>query len=236
MPLVGSVDHKELGKVMVTSRLNSRLASARWRRGLVNLNVPAGTPLADINRILDDFTPRLLAVRPDITFSPGQTLVLPDVEITIRTQPFLPDKILTRASLPASYIEVGTNLSFDSRETSRLINDMLLKVARKIAPQALLPHARRLAAKIGHMPTGWHVSTGHRVLGVCNARGIISLSYVLVFLPAHLRDYVIYHELAHLLEMNHSGRFHALLNSYLDGREAELVAELRNYRWPIMRN
>lgn len=58
---------------------------------------------------------------------------------------------------------------------------------------------------------------------------------MLVFLPQELRDYIICHELAHLSEMNHSPRFHALLDSYLDGREAMLAARLRAYSWPVLR-
>ena len=46
---------------------------------------------------------------------------------------------------------------------------------------------------------------------------------------------MILHELAHLLEMNHSPRFHALLDSYLGGSEATLTRRLRTYRWPILR-
>jgi hypothetical protein len=56
-----------------------------------------------------------------------------------------------------------------------------------------------------------------------------------VFLPQELRDLIILHELAHLSEMNHSPRFHALLDTYLDGREALLRNLLRNYAWPILR-
>ena len=85
----------------------------------------------------------------------------------------------------------------------------------------------------GPAPTGWAISTGHRVLGVCDSRGTVSLSYILVFLPAELREYVICHELAHLSELNHSPRFHALLDGYLGGREAILSARLKSYRWPV---
>lgn len=43
--------------------------------------------------------------------------------------------------------------------------------------------------------------------GSCDARGVIKLNWRLSMLPAHLRDYVIVHELCHLRELNHSPRF-----------------------------
>lgn len=84
-------------------------------------------------------------------------------------------------------------------------------------------------------PTGWIISSGFRTLGSCSSSGLISLSHILVFLPEELRDYIILHELAHLSEMNHSARFHALLDSYLDGRESQLRSRLRSFPWPILR-
>jgi predicted metal-dependent hydrolase len=43
--------------------------------------------------------------------------------------------------------------------------------------------------------------------GSCSAGGTISLNWRLVQTPDTVRDYIIYHELMHLREMNHSDRF-----------------------------
>ena len=43
--------------------------------------------------------------------------------------------------------------------------------------------------------------------GSCSAGGTISLNWRLVQTPETVRDYIIYHELMHLREMNHSHRF-----------------------------
>lgn len=51
--------------------------------------------------------------------------------------------------------------------------------------------------------------------GSCTpARGTIRISNRLVGVPAFVRDYVIVHELAHLVEANHSPRFWSLVNRY----------------------
>ena len=43
--------------------------------------------------------------------------------------------------------------------------------------------------------------------GSCSASGTISLNWRLIQTPENVRDYIIYHELMHLREMNHSARF-----------------------------
>jgi hypothetical protein len=45
--------------------------------------------------------------------------------------------------------------------------------------------------------------------GSCSAGGTVSLNWRLVQAPERVRDYIIYHELMHLREMNHSDRFWA---------------------------
>ncbi len=50
--------------------------------------------------------------------------------------------------------------------------------------------------------------------GSCSSSGQISLNWRLALLKPALKDYVIYHELAHLREMNHSVNFWNLLKRY----------------------
>lgn len=64
--------------------------------------------------------------------------------------------------------------------------------------------------------------------GSCNRSGVITLNRELIKLPLALVDYVIAHELCHLLEFNHSQRFYRLLNDLMpDWRERE--TELGNH-------
>jgi predicted metal-dependent hydrolase len=59
--------------------------------------------------------------------------------------------------------------------------------------------------------------------GSCSAVGTISLNWRLIQTPEFVRDYIIYHELMHLREMNHSARFWARVGKVCPGwREAEL--------------
>jgi predicted metal-dependent hydrolase len=61
-------------------------------------------------------------------------------------------------------------------------------ISVKIAPKVFLSNAR----------SRW---------GSCHTSGRIRLNWRLIQMPAHLVDYVVAHEVAHLVEMNHSDRF-----------------------------
>lgn len=58
--------------------------------------------------------------------------------------------------------------------------------------------------------------------GSCTLSGVISLNWRLILAPDPVRDYIIYHELMHLREMNHSGRFWACVEAVFPAwRDAE---------------
>jgi hypothetical protein len=64
--------------------------------------------------------------------------------------------------------------------------------------------------------------------GSCSGRNNISLNYKLIYLPAHLQEYVLLHELVHTIHKNHSKRFWQRLKTVCP-RLDELRRELRRY-------
>jgi len=57
------------------------------------------------------------------------------------------------------------------------------------------------------------LSSARTQWGSCNVRGVVHLNWQLVKMPLHLIDYVVVHELAHLVEMNHSAAFWRVVES-----------------------
>ncbi|MEM0994957.1 MAG: M48 family metallopeptidase [Bacteroidota bacterium] len=59
--------------------------------------------------------------------------------------------------------------------------------------------------------------------GSCSSKGNVNLSTRLLFAPDEVIDYVIIHELAHLIEMNHSNRFWNLVAKAMPDYQAKEV-------------
>ena len=89
--------------------------------------------------------------------------------------------------------------------------------------QALALVAARVpayASRVGRADPDVRLSNARSEWGSCNARGVIRLNWRLVQLPPALADYVVAHEVAHIVELNHSARFWSLVETLLPGHAA----------------
>jgi predicted metal-dependent hydrolase len=109
------------------------------------------------------------------------------------------------------------------------ITQTLEALARERVREKLVPRLRALADQRGLKVNSVRVSSAKGRWGSCSTRSSINLSLYLVLLPRHLQDYVLQHELTHLLEMNHSPRFWALLDKACGQDSHALRGELRQY-------
>ena len=67
----------------------------------------------------------------------------------------------------------------------------------------------------------WVTNQAHRWGSCTPATGVIRLSHRLQAMPAYVVDYVLLHELAHLVEPSHSARFHALVDVFPEAARAK---------------
>jgi hypothetical protein len=103
------------------------------------------------------------------------------------------------------------------------------------ALEVLVPRAEHFAARLGVAAPCVGLSSARGQWGVCMAGGAIRLNWRLVHLDADLSDYVVAHEVAHLVEMNHSKRFWSLVSGlYPAWREARERLELAGAAIPII--
>lgn len=98
---------------------------------------------------------------------------------------------------------------------------------RRHALACFVERVRFYAARLGIDPPPVRLSNARTQWGNCSAAGGIRLNWRLIQMPLNLVDYVVAHELAHLIEMNHSPAFWKVVaRIYPDYQAAR--AELRN--------
>lgn len=90
----------------------------------------------------------------------------------------------------------------------RLADWLKAEARREIAPRA-----RAHAERLGRKPSRITVRDTRSRWGSCSSTGALSFSWRLVLAPEAVLDYVCAHEAAHLVEMNHSGRFWRLVET-----------------------
>ncbi len=66
--------------------------------------------------------------------------------------------------------------------------------------------------------------------GSCSKQGNLNFNYKILFLPPHIADYIIVHELCHLKEFNHSPNFWDLVAELVQNHKA-IRKELKQTAW-----
>jgi len=104
-----------------------------------------------------------------------------------------------------------------------VVREALTRWLRGLALAALAPRTAHYAARLGLPPPRLAISNARSLWGVCMQSGAIRLSWRLAHLAPQLADYVVAHEVAHLVELNHSKRFWKLVQTlYPDWRAARI--------------
>ena len=115
------------------------------------------------------------------------------------------------------------------------VRELLLRWLKACALDALVPRAAYYAARLGVPNPAVAISNARTQWGVCMEDGRLRLSWRLVHLEPALADYVVAHEAAHLVELNHSKRFWKVVEGlYPDWRAARKSIELAAAALPIL--
>jgi predicted metal-dependent hydrolase len=164
--------------------------------------------------ILEKLDQRALAGRPRPLFGEsGETFPLFGREIAL----------VVAAGRPRSARLAGGDLHLQVPEPHRrgTVRELLVGWLKSQARQALAPRVAHYAARVSLQPPPFALSSARRQWGVCLSGRRVRLSWRLVHFDPELADYVVAHEIAHLVEMNHSERFWALVEwLYPHWREA----------------
>jgi predicted metal-dependent hydrolase len=139
---------------------------------------------------------RVAAMPPPLRLVDGATVPVLGVPHRIR-------RVVEPEASPVTIIDGEIRVRGEPEHLPRRVRDHLVAFARR----EFTARTRALAARLGKSVTRVGVRDPKSRWGSCSSKGAISFSWRLVFAPEPVVDYVVAHEVAHLVEMNHSPRF-----------------------------
>lgn len=167
---------------------------------------------------------RLAKLPPRLPFIDGALVPVMDVPHAIRAMGSI------RGKGPA-WIEDGEiRVAGDPAFLTRRTRDFL----RGLAKHQFSARAEKMAVLVERKVKRVTVRDTVSRWGSCATGGNLSFSWRLIFAPEAVIDYVIAHEVAHLVEMNHSKRFWRVVERLHPGAKAERLWLNRN-RLRLMR-
>ena len=154
-----------------------------------------------------------------------QVEIRPDGEVLVRSPQYLSDAeirrfVETKADWIVQHIarvKAGAQQAADMERLS-------MEDIRRLADEAAIDipeRVRRFAPVVGVRYGRITIRNQKSKWGSCSSRGNLNFNCLLMLAPPSVRDYVVVHELCHLIELNHSKRFWNLVAGVLPGYKNE---------------
>jgi predicted metal-dependent hydrolase len=171
------------------------------------LTMPLRGNLADATRFAQahgGWLAQRLAQLPEVApFADGETVPLRGVEHRIAHRPRARGTVWIEQAGDERLLCVAGA----AEHAARRVRDFLKREARRDLEAAVATYARALGVRVRRMSIRDQSSRW----GSCNSAGVLSFSWRLILCPPVVLDYLAAHEVAHLVEMNHSARFWKVL-------------------------
>ena len=182
----------------------------------VSVRIPADLPLARIEKLVAEKTAwieRKLAEaerkQRGIARQLEQSSTLADGSRIMVQGQFLPLKLIASDQMKvvqsSDRLEVyaDADLIADKEQLHALVEQWLYRRAVEELNFCVNVYKQR----VGATPSRIQIKDYRARWGSCKPDGSIQLNWRLIHAPMHIMDYVVVHELCHLLEMNHSKHF-----------------------------
>ena len=179
------------------------------QRGLLRLTVPrriSRTVALDWARRQSAWVEAQLArIEPTEPLAAGATIPFDGGELLLRWDP----------GAPRTPHLAGSDLTCGG--PSDRFSDRIARWLKGEARRRLVAESRILAARHGVVDAPVSVGDAATRWGSCSVSGAIRYNWRLILAPADVRAYVVAHEVAHRVHMNHGPGFHALQARLYDG-------------------
>lgn len=222
---------QDLGAVVVKRNSRAKKVIARRKHNSVEITVPKRMAGSEIKKHFDNLKPRilLLPVRDVVKITEQTVIKAHTFDVVVTRESLFPDKVnmllkdgIVTIDVPAQY---DINKDYVQVAMKDLIIHALRIEAKRVLPNKVANFAKRMNVKVREVK----INNSKLRWGSCTNKKNINLSLFLMLLPERLIDYVILHELAHTIELNHGPRFWEILDVLCNGKAEELNHECTYY-------
>ena len=210
-------------------RRSSRVVFGRRRReglrltverdGSLKVTAPVRTPM----KLVEEFVlahvtwiegqrekaRKLLEKNPPKVLEEGETIRFFGIERVLTFEPAV--GVRPKAEVRDGFFVISMS---ESDRTPDAIRDVIAKYFDQQARLHLPERVEHFSKQMGVKPSGLSFRGQKTRWGSCSSLGHISFNWKVVFAPENVIDYLVVHELAHLVHANHSAAFWDLVKTH----------------------
>lgn len=217
-----TVSERELPvEIIIESRRGSRFSITRKK---IIMRVPFGVSSDDLKQELSrlqQWVGSVVQKRPSAITQFAEKSYQTGQELVVGQRAYILDiseeeRASHTARLLGKVIVIRLSNKANSTQKRKAIQTLLSRVVAGDHIKEITKRVQEINNQTFKQPiTNVYLKHNHSNWGSCSSGGNINLSTRLLFAPTDVQNYVILHELAHLLEMNHSDRFWALVEQHM---------------------
>ena len=218
-------EDKDLGKIIVKPNKRAKHVIARRKNGFVQITVPYGFTMKNLPSVLNELKPKLMQVKLVVPRMISEETVIESFSFRasfVRSSSVDSVRLSLKNGQLLTFVPNHVNFSdpeFQQRVKGSIVNVLRLE-AKRILPEKTAYFAQMhglsfQSVKINKSKTRW---------GSCSRQKNINFSLFLLLMPEKFIDYVVLHELAHTVELNHSEKFWKLLSA-ICGEDAKALSK-----------
>lgn len=215
-PVPGDIIQGDGFEVVILRTNRRKSASIKVKESYITVTVPKWARLSDIELLIakksDWIKKQLLRQSAAIALSQrdyteGEKLYYRGRQLTLSLQNNSEESI----SIKGEQLIIST---IKGKQATQSTKELISNHFKELANQELVERTERFAKMIGTTYTAIRVKQYKSRWGSCSNQGLISYNWRIIIAPDPVIDYIVIHELCHLIEHNHSPRFWSLVGQF----------------------
>jgi len=204
--------------------------------GQIEIRVPKGTTESQINQLIESKWHWIISKLTEIktrtdgykpkTYEQGEPFMYLGTEVVISVL-VDPLEANERVYIEGDQLIVKTK-SDDNEKIKKMLESFYSKECKRIVEMRLKYYQANFKVK----PKGVKITNNKSNWGTCNSHRELTFNWKLVMAPLEVFDYVVIHEMCHMVHMNHDRSFWRLVGKLMPDYEVK-QQYLRQFYWKM---